>query len=113
LHFNQATEDKEFEILSKVLDDLEKISRKQTVRCRATVVILKHGSEVDDIELSAAFHVLDERLDPIRGVPSRRLEGLQPMSLSSVSDQGLPNGFRKVRELAFPLELVVEEYDDR
>jgi hypothetical protein len=113
MHFDQVTENEEFESLSKVLNDLAKISRNQSVRCRATVAISKHGSEPDEVQRNSAFHVVDEKLHPLRGIPSQKLEGLQPMGLSSVSDNGPPNGFRKVHELTFPLELVVEEHDDR
>lgn len=113
VHFDQATENEEFKSLSKVLTDLEGISRNPAARCRATVAITRHGSEPDDVQKSAAFHVVDEQLHPLRGVPSQKLEGLQPMSLSSVSDKGPPKGFRKEHELTFPLELVLEEYDDR
>jgi hypothetical protein len=110
-HFDQGTENELFKSLVQVL---ERLSNKSTVpgaRCRATIDISRYGRGPDEVQRTAAFHEV-EQLHPLRGVSTQKLEGLQPFGLSSISDKGAPNGFRKVRELTFKMELVIENHEN-
>jgi hypothetical protein len=109
-HFNQKEENIVFQSLTNVLDGLSKKSSLPNVRCRTTIDTSKVGNGSNDVQKIAAFHVVEQQ-HPLHGRPTQKLEGEQPFLLSSVSDKEAPEGFQKVRELTFKMELVIEKYD--
>jgi hypothetical protein len=112
IHFDQDTENQIFRSLESVLLRLSEQSA-AGIRCCTTVDLSHYDyGGTDQIQRTLAFHVAEQR-HPLRGLNRQKLEGGQPVGLDIVARNGPPAGFRKVRELIFPMELVIEEHWDQ
>ena len=108
VHGDQKTDDSLFKTLSATLDALGKESMLQGLPCQATVDIHRIGDGPDDLQQTVVFHLAGQT-EPkgTSGDESRRF------SVSRLSNQNPPIGFRKVQELPLKMGLVIKSHDSK
>lgn len=102
-HGDKKIEQELLERLSKTLNDMGKQSIAQGTTLRATVDIASTGDGPDDVQRSIIFQPGD-----IRNHRGER-EG-EVFSVSRLSHQKVPDGFRKVLESPFKVNLSIEDH---
>jgi hypothetical protein len=106
LHFDQESENELFEKLSGTLNDLGNQSVIRETPLRATLEVYRTGDGPDELQRSITFH-----MGELRNSRSSR-EGTA-FSIMRLLNQKSPDGFRKVRELPFRVNLAIEDHSSR